>query len=49
MKVLVANGPTLDARHRHPSQIVITMWAVWWGAGNMSRAERLAGLSFVER
>ncbi len=42
-------------------QIVITMWAVWWGAGNvptdvgsnrdenMSHAERLSGLGFVER
>ena len=42
-------------------QIVITMWAVWWGAGkvptdvgsnrdeNMSHAERLFGLGFVER
>jgi hypothetical protein len=42
-------------------QIVITMWAVWWGAGkvptdvlsgrdeNMSHAERVSGLGFVER
>jgi hypothetical protein len=42
-------------------QIVITMWAVWWGAGkvptdvgsnrdeHMSHAERVAGLGFVER
>ena len=42
-------------------QIVITMWAVWWGAGkvptevgsnrdeNMSQAERVSGLRFVER
>ena len=42
-------------------QIVITMWAVWWSAGkvptavgsnrdeDMSRAERVAGLPFVER
>ena len=42
-------------------QIVITMWAVWWGAAkvptdvvsgrdeNMSHAERVSGLGFVER
>ena len=42
-------------------QIVMTMWAVWWGAGkvatavgsnrdeDMSRAERVVGLPFVER
>jgi hypothetical protein len=42
-------------------QIVITMWAVWWGAGNvptefgsirdenMSHAERASDVGFVER
>jgi hypothetical protein len=29
-------------------QIVVTMWAVWWAACNVSHPERPSGLRFME-
>jgi hypothetical protein len=29
-------------------QIVVTMWAVWWAARNVSHPERPSGLGFMK-